>query len=418
MRNENDPPSAAWTYDASTGAPEDDYSKCFQLGCKIFRRREREGNATHVAPTDAAPRTDQMWDVIPSDCDTQGNEASLTVFLKSNHAKYGFERAEDLETDIRSGLEYLISPSSRHEFFPERIHATKLLHEYLAWYKSRVPVTEQRPADQYIDPGFISYDEHIAGPICVAENHAYSGYQISYEEMKACTTIQCLGHKESGMDSGNWMPLPDDEEFERTTEYCLSGLGDRPGALECDARCYPARHGDEDLMRGEFGGFRDGDLPFHPYCFEVYKRAPLFHKGSVDIDGLAEWFDRDGSQEIPHHPGVTSGEEQWWTHNHGDEFLFASPINVPALRDIFERATRTEPDFNTSNCAFEIDVATPERERDIFGRLPEELRNMILQPLGSKDIANLRRASSSFRKLPISLWYRLIQEDMPWLWEA
>ena len=172
-------------------------------------------------------------------------------------------------------------------------------------------------------------------------------------------------------------------------------------------------------MPGEYGGFDDGDLPFHPYCFEVYKRASLFFKGRLDIDGLAEWFDRDGPQEIPHHPAVSSGCCQWWIHNHGDEFLVANPVHIPALRDIIERAKRTDPDFNTKNCAFEVDAAaTPKHERDLFGRLPKELHDMILQPLGSKDIANLRQASSSFRRLPISLWHRLTREEMPWLWEA
>lgn len=240
--------------------------------------------------------------------------------------------------------------------------------------------------------------------------------------MKACTTIQCLGPKQSEFMIGgdnDWEPSSDDEEFERTTNYCLSGLGDRPGATECDTPCYPERHGADNLMPGEYGGFHDGDLPFHPYCFEVYKRASLFFKGRLDIDGLAEWFDRNGPQEIPHYPAVSSGCDQWWIHNHGDEFLVANPVHIPALRDIIERAKRTGPDFNTKNCAFEVDAAaTPKHERDLFGRLPKELRDMILQPLGSKDIANLRQASSSFRRLPISLWHRLTLEEMPWLWEA
>ena len=410
MRSEHDPPGTAWNIIDCIAAPEHDISSCLQLGCKTFRRRKRDpryrGDVSDIAATTVTSTTQQMWDVIPSGYDLQGNEVSLTVFLKSNQAEGRLDSAEELEKYIRNGHEY----------------RCQWLNEYLAWYKSRVPETEQKPADQKDDPGFVSYDEHIAGPNCVARNHAYSGYQLSYEEMKACTTIQCLGPKESefmiGGDNG-WEPSSDDEEFERTTNYCLSGLGDRPGATECDTPCYPERHGADNLMPGEYGGFDDGDLPFHPYCFEVYKRASLFFKGRLDIDGLAEWFDRDGPQEIPHHPAVSSGCCQWWIHNHGDEFLVANPVHIPALRDIIERAKRTDPDFNTKNCAFEVDAAaTPKHERDLFGRLPKELRDMILQPLGSKDIANLRQASSSFRRLPISLWHRLTREEMPWLWEA
>ena len=426
MRNEHDPPSAAWNIHAYIGAPDHDSSICFQLGCKTFRRRERdpylhEDDESELASTNYSSTSEQMWDVIPCGSDSLGNEVSLTAFLNSNQAEYGIDSVEELEKQIRSGHVYRPPPLSLVAYAPSK-NAEQWLNEYLAWYKSRVPETEQKPADQKDDPGFISYDEHIAGPNCVAYNHAYSGYQLSYEEMKACTTIQCLGPKTSEFMIGrdrDWEPSSDDEEFERTTEYCLSGLGDRPGATECDTPCYPERNGAKDLMPGEYGGFEDGDLPFHPYCFEVYKRASLFFKGRLDVDGLAEWFDRDGAEEIPHHPAVSSGQCQWWIHNHGDEFIVANPVHIPALRDIIERARRKEPDFNTKNSTFEIDAAaTPERERDIFARLPEELRDMILQPLRSKDIANLRQASSTFRKLPISLWYRLTREEMPWLWEA
>ena len=43
---------------------------------------------------------------------------------------------------------------------------------------------------------------------------------------------------------------------------------------------------------------------------------------------------------------------------------------------------------------------------------------MIVDYLPSKDIANLRLASATFRALPYSLFRRLLFEDMPWLWEA
>lgn len=43
---------------------------------------------------------------------------------------------------------------------------------------------------------------------------------------------------------------------------------------------------------------------------------------------------------------------------------------------------------------------------------------MVLDHLGSKDIANLRLATSVFRELPTILFRRLFFEDMPWLWEA
>jgi hypothetical protein len=424
MRNERDPPSAAWNIYAYTGAPEHDIGRCFQLGCKTFRRRERdpdhdEGNEAESTFTDDTLTTERMWDVVPAGYDSHGNEISLTVFLTQSEDCVG--RVAELEEQIRTEF-VQSSPFLPPEAGVSDKTAEQLHHEYVAWYKSKVPEGEQKPAEVEDDPGFVTYEEHIAGPHCVADNHAYSGYQLSYEEMKACTTIQCLGPKTSEFMLGRddtWEPLSDDEDFERTTDYCLSGLGDRPGAAEDDTPCYPQRHGAEDLMPGEYTGFRDGDLPFHPHCSEVYKRASLLHKGRIDIDGLATKFDEGELDDVPQHPAVRCARDQWWIHNHGDEFLVANPVHIPALRDIIERARRTHPAFNTENCAFEIDAAASlEREGDLFGRLPDELRDMIIQILGSKDIANLRQASSSFRKLPISLWYRLTREEMPWLWEA
>ena len=43
---------------------------------------------------------------------------------------------------------------------------------------------------------------------------------------------------------------------------------------------------------------------------------------------------------------------------------------------------------------------------------------MILDNLGSKDIANLRLATPVFRQLPTIMFRRLLMEDMPWLFEV
>ena len=55
---------------------------------------------------------------------------------------------------------------------------------------------------------------------------------------------------------------------------------------------------------------------------------------------------------------------------------------------------------------------------DPFSKLSAELTTMIIDHSPSKDIANLRLASATFRALPCTLFRRLLFEDMPWLWEA
>ena len=43
---------------------------------------------------------------------------------------------------------------------------------------------------------------------------------------------------------------------------------------------------------------------------------------------------------------------------------------------------------------------------------------MILSYLSSKDIAALRVVSRAYEQLPMSFFYGLIRNDMPWLWEV
>lgn len=150
---------------------------------------------------------------------------------------------------------------------------------------------------------------------------------------------------------------------------------------------------------------------------EAYKRVSRLRRGMVDIVGLAKWFDREATY-FPMHPAVHRGCEQWWEHVSGDEFLIANPLYVPALPAIIEASRRLQPHFNVKSSPFSDREMRPREENDSFGKLPEELRHMVLASLGSKDIANLRLASLTFRHLPIWLWHDLMQKEMPWMWEA
>ena len=62
--------------------------------------------------------------------------------------------------------------------------------------------------------------------------------------------------------------------------------------------------------------------------------------------------------------------------------------------------------------------STPNAAKDPFGLLSAEITTMILNHLGSNDVANLRLATPVFRQLPTILFRRLILEDMPWLFEV
>lgn len=180
--------------------------------------------------------------------------------------------------------------------------------------------------------------EHVAGPFC-EDIQSYNGTHISAEEMRTCTTVQCLIEKAGRV--RDWLPArvsePDEEEFERESKYFLSGLGDKIGSWEDDAFCSPMRHNVDELdpALGNRRGFTSGDMPFHPYCLEIYRRILKYCIGTVDMDGLAEWWNE--SQEeltMPMHAAVQRGRAGWWQHCTGDEFLAATPLQIPARKNI------------------------------------------------------------------------------------
>lgn len=261
--------------------------------------------------------------------------------------------------------------------------------------------------------------EHIAGHGC--ENRGgYDGNEIGAGEMRGCNAVQCLLSKERDdylLALEGFVEEESDEEWEREPGYCLSGLGDGLGSVEYVAGVWPPRHGVEVVSAGEWDGWREGSMPFHPYCLEAYKRVSVLRRGWVDVVGLAGWWDREATR-LPVHPAVRRGDDDSWYHEKGDEFLAANPIFVPRLPAIIEAARRLESDFDVKKSPFPEEEVKSADGNDCFSKLPEEIRDTILAPLGSKDIANLRLASRTFRRLPTLLWHDLTQKEMPWFWEA
>ena len=105
--------------------------------------------------------------------------------------------------------------------------------------------------------------------------------------------MQCLVERQWEW-PGEWKPAPDDESFESEGHFSLSGLGDRVGTVKDDVVCSPERHllGTLDPAFGNKRGFVEGDMPFHPYCLEIYRRVSECRTGTIDINGLIEWWER------------------------------------------------------------------------------------------------------------------------------
>jgi hypothetical protein len=116
--------------------------------------------------------------------------------------------------------------------------------------------------------------------------------------MKGCRAIQCLLQK-----GADWQPEPDDQDFELDSKVFLTGIGDGSPDFE-PLVTLPVRHGiDETWVSNTLDGVSllvfcdsllmltviEGDdtgLPFHPTCFEIFKRISIERLGRVDVNGL------------------------------------------------------------------------------------------------------------------------------------
>jgi hypothetical protein len=92
----------------------------------------------------------------------------------------------------------------------------------------------------------------------------------------------------------------------------------------------------------------------------------------------------------------------------------ANPIEIPGFELAILGALDTEPEGEIAR--YSKYLRSPS-SYDGFGKLPEELRRLIVSNLASGDIANLRLASRSFLDVTKAMFRRLLLEEMPWFWE-
>ncbi|KAF7590716.1 hypothetical protein BBP40_002507 [Aspergillus hancockii] len=267
--------------------------------------------------------------------------------------------------------------------------------------------------------------EHIAGPDC-RNSQGYLARNISPEEMRHCHTVQCLLAKREG-----WEPQVDDLDFEQKSRNHLTGVVESMPSSGYGLKFAPVRHGVDDIraetdfvLETSQEELQEIGLPFHPTCFELFIQASRRVLGVVDIDTLVRIRDKACLERrdfpVEHHQHVYEGQGQCWSHNVGHEYLVANPVFVPALKPILDSATCSIQNFSVKNSPFAARPRTnaSAATRDLFLSLPIEIILSIVDYLGSADIAALRLSSRAFTHLPISLWYRLILREVPWLYEA
>ncbi|KAF5594366.1 uncharacterized protein FSUBG_9468 [Fusarium subglutinans] len=243
--------------------------------------------------------------------------------------------------------------------------------------------------------------EHIAGPEC-EYNGAYNGYR------------------------DDWQPERDDQDFETSGNFFLSGLSDDMPSRDMGwPSVSPSRHGMSDVSAENIiwdpEGADESCMPFHPACFEIFKRASLHRYGTVDIECLMKWWRLEPTYEdlhgFPRHPAVKKAQEQWWSHERGDEFLVANPCFVPGLDDLLQ-STRVEHTLGNESSLPGTTISMEPAPSDPFSKLPSEIIREILIHLSFKDLANLRLTSRVFLHLPNTVLYEVTVRETPWLYEA
>lgn len=147
----------------------------------------------------------------------------------------------------------------------------------------------------------------------------------------------------------------------------------------------------------------------------------------INISGLMRWrnseFSWDDFHNFPRSGDVFEGQDQFWQHVPGREYLVANPLYVPALPTILLNAAKVKKESYPRTMG-DLELLKSHRvsssavQNDVFTFMPPEICLLITSYLNASDITNLRIASKVFTKLPNSVWLRLIREEMPWLWES
>jgi hypothetical protein len=133
--------------------------------------------------------------------------------------------------------------------------------------------------------------EHIAGPSCLDER-GYNGHNISAQEMKGCTTYQCLAYK-----GPDWTPEPDDQEWEKESEFFLTGIGDRfPSRDMASPNVYPPRHGWDEGAADTY--FWNVSLP----CFPAHSPTSLLFIS----DGMNRAWEMRETSQCPSTPTAST----------------------------------------------------------------------------------------------------------------
>lgn len=414
IRTANEPGSSAWC-----GSDDETWGYSPILGSYVCDLLDDEDAG--CASCLVAERGDLGSDESDSDFVNGSDEISECSSSRESHGSVNVE--EDQEA---SDLTMASSQNNEDQrVFQESAEDEESYRQFIQVVKNVTLTTQHRLHQRStLKPTLQTDYEHIASTSCVSKR-GYNGNNISFEEMRACTTVQFLIPRTSMLnDSDPYGPMDDD-----TATFFVHGLTDRTTRINArhPASVFPPRFGCRRMSWARNVILRPSTanltgMPFHPYCLEVFKRASLHRLGRVDLDGLTNWFRLDANPveffcEFPRDEAVGRGRGgSQWQHVAGDEWIVANPCINPTL-DTFLESVCTEASeqmgvkkgSGSGRLLLGIDP---------FVRLPLEVRLDILMYLGPDDITTLRASTRAFSYLPQHFLHKLVIRDFPWLWEA
>ncbi|KJX92060.1 hypothetical protein TI39_contig5933g00001 [Zymoseptoria brevis] len=266
--------------------------------------------------------------------------------------------------------------------------------------------------------------EHISGIEC-GNDHGYNGNPVSASAAQCARSAQCIlrkiyakdHHDTADPEASTWRPASDDEPWEESSEWMLSGLnsllveremGPTPGWS-------PSRHFVEKIFEDDiFWGHGTSD-------------AALQQKQPKTIDDMGDrWEHTEAMMEyekkLPRCKGYEKSNGQYWEHEKGQEFFIADPLKDSELVKLLQDAV-IEPSeaFDPADSAFpdwpsHDPPASPSKSSlptDPFLLLPAELLQQILSELPTPTIAAVREASRASAHIPISFFHTLLRQDYP-----
>ncbi|TGO51559.1 hypothetical protein BOTNAR_0352g00070 [Botryotinia narcissicola] len=441
--DEIDDESASW-YNPDGGYKAGDENCGTEYRCLFYRtesiseqngERNMQNNIPFYEDNTPMVEDDSLSYSYESASDDEPLEYDSDVYESSfkGHVSKASSTLEDRQ-DAQKGSEMGIDDHNGDGNF-DSDEETRLYHEWLSEFDQhkllnapkveKIMMTNEEAQSVQWENKFT----HLPGPKC-SGSKGYNGNFITAQEMRGCTTAQCLVYK-----GNDWSPSPDDEDFELEGDVFLSGIGDHvPSRDMGDIVLTPARHGlANDVLADTMiwqvpPNTREVAMPFHPTCLEVYKHASRLSFNQTSIQDLMKWRDEEScykyDTDFPRDQAVRRCSVQWWNHNIGTEWLAANPVFIPALRSVFQSAITTNSHFSLGSPAFPIRPSEPRPRRsprndshDPFLKLSQELRDEIISYLPSKDVASIRLVSRAFTQLSLGSFYKLVISEMPWLWE-